>query len=328
MTFLHPEYLKLGWVLLALAVWCGFSLRSLQQARRRLGGALYNLTSRPSSLARRGAHMLLLVTVLGCLVLALARPQRAVYHLVAGYRHIDAVILLDASPSMRARDIEPSRLVRSTEVIGSFLGKKPAGDRIGLISFAENALVLSYLTADTGNILFYLDYLRDRDTLQYGTNIGGALKSAMTLFTRQGEREPESRGNKKVVILLSDGEDHGEELKSEMREMAGRGIPAYCIGIGSQQGVPVPISATEYLTGPGGAPILTTFEETTLQDIAGATGGRYYRARTATELDRAFQDIFVKAREIAGYRHVRETREDYGTLLGAAFVLALIRWAS
>jgi len=327
-TFLHPEYLKLGWALLAFAVWCGFSLRALQKARRRLGGALYSLASRPSSLVRRSVHILLLLGVLGCLILALARPQRAGYRRVAGFRHIDAVILLDSSPSMSARDIEPSRLVRSTEVIGSFLNRKPAGDRIGLISFAENALVLSYLTADADNILFYLAYLRDQDALQYGTNIGGALKSGMTLFTRQGEREPETRGNKKVVILLSDGEDHGEELNAEMREMAGRGIPAYCVGIGSQRGVPVPISATEYLSGPGGAPILTTFDESTLREVASTTGGRYYSARTASELDRAFQDIFVKAREIAGYRQVRETREDYGVLLGAAFVLALIRVAS
>jgi Ca-activated chloride channel family protein len=185
--------------------------------------------------------------------------------------------------------------------------------------------VLSYLTADPDNILFYLDYLRDQDALQYGTNIGGALKSSMTLFTRQAEREPETSGNKKVVILLSDGEDHGEELKAEVREMAARGIPAYCIGIGSQTSVPIPLNATEYLSGPDGTPILTTFDESTLEEIAERTGGRYYRARTAAGLDRAFQDIFVNAREIAGYRQVREIREDYGTLLMAAFVLSLVR---
>jgi len=329
MSFLEPQYLNLGWALLGLTVWCGFALHGLHQARGVLGAALYGLTSRPSSLFRRGVQMLLLLAALGCLILALARPQASYYRRIVQYRPIDAMILLDTSPSMRAQDIRPSRLARSTEVIGQFLRKKLPGDRFGLISFSENSLVLSYLTADPNNILFYMDYLREESALQYGTNIGGALKNAMSMFARQAEKDPATNSDKKVLILVSDGEDHGEELQAELHELTDRAIPAYCVGIGSRGGVPIPVAEengkVQYMTGPNGMPLLTTFDESTLREIADRSGGRYYPARTGLEMNLAFSDIFLKTREIAGYRQVRETREYYPFLLVAAFVLFLVK---
>jgi Ca-activated chloride channel family protein len=278
---------------------------------------------------KRGIQMSIGLLALGSLILALARPISVYHRQIAQLRHMDAVILLDSSPSMRAQDIQPSRLFRATEVIGQFIQKKLPEDRIGLISFADNSLVLSYLTGDPKNLLFYLDYLREQRALQYGTNIGGALKSAMVVFSRQAEIEPGMQKNKKVLILLSDGEDHGEELKAEVREVVSRGIPVYCVGIGSREASLIPIGEengrTTYLTGSNGQPMLTMFDESTLQDTAEKSGGRYYRAQTGMEMSQAFDDIFVKAREIAGYRQVTESRERYKELLVAAFVLFLIR---
>jgi Ca-activated chloride channel family protein len=328
MRFLRPEYLNLGWALLAMAVWCSCSLYALRKARRRLGGVLDSLASRPSSLWRRGLQLGLRLAVLACLILALARPQTMRIRQIPQLQRLDAVILLDTSPSMQARDIEPSRLFRATEVIGTFVQKKLPDDRIGLISFADNSLVLSYLTGDPKNLLFYMDYLRERNVLQYGTNIGGALKSAMVVFGRQAETEADVRKHKNVVIVVSDGEDHGEELKAELRELTERGIPAYCVGIGSHEGSLIPVGEVngreQYLTGDNGQPILTTFDESTLQDIAARSGGRYYPARTGVEMDQAFIDIFVRAREIEGYRQVSESRERYRELLAAALVLFLL----
>src|SRR5579871_2783742 len=110
MSFLRPEYLNLGWALPVMAVWCGSALYFLGNARKQLGGALYSLTSRPSSLLLRGIEMALGLAVLACLILALARPQTVSSLKVPQLRRIDAVILLDTSPSMRAEDIRPSRL--------------------------------------------------------------------------------------------------------------------------------------------------------------------------------------------------------------------------
>ena len=329
MTFLHPEYLKLSWALLAAGVWCGWGLVSLARARKQLGGALFSLVSRPSSLLRRGFRAALGLASMAALILALGRPITTHTLLVPQLRPIDAIILLDTSPSMRAEDIRPSRLFRATEVIATFVQKKMPGDRIGLISFANNSLVLSYPTADPKNLLFYTDYLREQTALQYGTNIGGAMKSAMTMFTRQAEVDPGVIRNKKVLILISDGEDHGEELKAELREAVERRIPMYAVGIGSREGALIPISEEngqkKFLLGTNGRPILTTFDESTLEELAERSGGRYYRAHTGLEMDQAFSDIFVKARDIGGYRRITESRERYLQALGLGLVLFLMR---
>jgi Ca-activated chloride channel family protein len=329
MSFLRPENLNFGWALLAMTIWCGRALIALRKARRQLGGAPYSLASRPSSLLRRGIQMALGLGVLGCLIIALARPQTVQNRQIAQLRRIDAVILLDTSPSMRAEDIRPSRLFRATEVIGAFVQKKLQGDRIGLVSFADNSLVLSYLTGDPKNLLFYADYLREQNALQYGTNIGGALKSAMAVLTQQTEGEPAMRQNKQVLILLSDGEDHGEELKAELRVLVERHLPVYCVGIGSREGALIPVGLRggekRYLTDADGQPMLTTFDESTLQDIAERTGGRYYRAQTGMEMNHAFDDIFVRSREVTGYREESESHERYREWLAAALIVFLVR---
>src|SRR5258706_8479817 len=175
MTFVHPENLNLGWLVLALVIWSVFALRSLRRARGRLGSAHLALTARPSSLLHRGVKHIVSLAVIACLALALARPQTVTEQRISEMRRMDVILLLDVSPSMRARDIAPSRLVRATEVIGEFVQKKLPDDRFGLVSFTGNSLVLSYLTPDTNNLLFYLEYLRGQEIGQYGTNIGRAL---------------------------------------------------------------------------------------------------------------------------------------------------------
>lgn len=329
MTFLRPEFLKLFFVWAAVAA-CGiFSLWSLAAVRRKLKIGYDPATARPSSLARRGAHLVAGLLSLGCLIVALARPQVIRERRIPNRRVLDTVILLDTSPSMRAQDIYPSRLVKATEVIGTFIRKKLPEDRFGLVSFSQNSLVLSYLTADPNNLEFYMDYLRRQGLIQYGTNIGGALKSAMVVLTRQAEIEPKMVDHKRIFILLSDGEDYGDELKAEIREVMRRNIPVYCIGIGSRTGALIPIGQqggrTQYLLGPNDQPLSTTFDETTLRQIAEQSGGRYYRAQNIADLERAFDEIFLSAREIRGYRRVRDTEDHFKEFLIAALGLFLVR---
>ncbi len=327
--FLQPENLYAAWLLLPLAIVLAWALRALYRARRRLGGAGLSHTSRPTSLLRRFLQSAAALAVAACLVLALARPQTVSERRVAEMRRMDIVVLLDMSPSMRARDIAPSRLYEATEVIDEFIQKKLPEDRFGLVSFADNALVLSYLTADPSNMMFYLDYLRKDTGLQYGTNIGGALRSGIQVVSRQQEIEPQAAKNKRVFVLLSDGEDQGEELEDQIAQTVQRNIPVYCVGIGSREGAYIPIGErdgkTEYLTGKEGRRILTTFNEETLRRVAEKTGGRYYRARTGMEMSQAFADIFLKTREVESYHRVREPRERYPVLLAAAFGLFLLR---
>jgi Ca-activated chloride channel family protein len=140
MKFLHPEYLKLFFLLLALLPFWIFSLRSKYRTRRTLGvrDALARI-SRFSPVRRDILRCVLLNAVLAALILALAHPQLASERKVAQPGILDVVFLLDTSPSMRATDIQPSRLARALEVIGAFARTKLEQDRIALVSFAVRA---------------------------------------------------------------------------------------------------------------------------------------------------------------------------------------------
>ncbi len=242
MNFLHPEYLKLFPLLVLLFPAWLYSLRFSLKARRRLGGKKLHLTSRPARLSSRILRLAAIYAVLVCLILALARPQVMAEKWVPEPRTIDVVFLLDTSPSMRARDIPPSRLERAADVLSKFMEKKLPNDRFGLVSFSQNSLILSYLTWDSRNIVFYLDYLREEPSVLLGTNIGGALKSGLAVVTRSMELDPGQDKNKKIFVLISDGEDHGDELEAALREVAQASVKVFCLGIGSRQGAPIPIS--------------------------------------------------------------------------------------
>ncbi len=241
MTFLHPEYLKLFLLLILLFPPWLYSLRFSLAARRRLGGEKLRLTSRPAKLSARILRLAAIYAVLVCLILALARPQVMAGKWVPELRTIDVVFLLDNSPSMRARDIPPSRLDRAADVISKFMEKKLPEDRFGLVSFSQNSLILSYLTWDSRNIVFYLDYLREQPAVLLGTNIGGALKSGLAVVARSRELDPRESKNKTIFVLISDGEDHGDELQAALREVAKASVKVFCLGIGSRQGAPIPI---------------------------------------------------------------------------------------
>ncbi|MBI4488216.1 MAG: VWA domain-containing protein [Deltaproteobacteria bacterium] len=328
MRFLQPQYLKLFFLLIALLPLWLYHLSYKHKMRLGLGDSRpLRGISHLSSLWSVCGRYLLLNLVLASLIFALAHPQRIREMRAPHPKKMDIVFLLDISPSMRAKDILPSRLERALEVIGSFSRKKLPHDRIGLVSFSGGSLILSYLTEDPDNILYYLKYLKDDASLSLGTNIGRALKNGLTIITKESEVSPEAAQHKRVFILVSDGEDHGAELESAVREVARLGIKVHAIGIGSKEGAPIPIAWEDgkisYLEDQKGNKILSRFDENTLRRVAEATGGNAYRSFTGQELESAFAEIVLKERDIEGFKKVIEYEDAYQGFLLAALGIFL-----
>jgi Ca-activated chloride channel family protein len=329
MVFLQPEYFKLFFVLAFLLPLWLFHFFSKRNTRKRLGAdsALQKI-SHLHSLWRDGGRYLLINLALVALVLALAHPQLIREKQVGQPERMDVVILLDNSASMRAEDVPPSRLERALEIVGRFARHKPSQDRIGLVSFASGSLILSYLTEDTSNILYYLNYLKDDPSFNSGTNIGRAIQNGFAVLSRDTELHPEVARKKKVFILISDGEDHGDELESALREATRRGIRIHTIGIGSLEGAPIPIGSEDgivrYVEDTKGNRILTRFDERTLRWIAETTGGSGHRSFTGQELEGFFTAIVKQERKIEGFKKVVEYEDVYRRFLLAAFSLLLV----
>jgi Ca-activated chloride channel family protein len=332
MKFLYPEYLQLFYLLGALVPCWLYFLYTKRRSRHVLGiGRALERVSRYSSLRRDVLRCLLLNLVMAALILAIAHPLRIQEHKVPKAGVLDVIFLLDTSPSMRALDIQPSRLRRALDVIGAFSRAKLEHDRIGLVSFAGASVVVSHLTEDANNIFYYLEYLREDATLSHGTNIGSGLANALGLIQKETEVNPQAARNKKVIILLSDGEDNSAELDHAVTTVKSHGVKVHTVGVGSLEGAPIPIGDEAgrpvFLEDDNGQRIMSRFDERTLQWIAEKTGGKFYRTLSGFELDKAFFDIARGEREVDGFRKTVAYQDFYQMFLFAAagiFFLALL----
>jgi Ca-activated chloride channel family protein len=326
MRFLRLDAVN-WWEVLPVIVACwALHSRYARVLRRRAAlAARFGWQSRRSTWRRDAGVLGASLLAGGALVFVLLRPQVVLAQRVPELERQDLIIMLDRSASMRAHDIQPSRFSRATLEIRNFLRDKPDGiDRVGLVGFADASLILSYLTKDVDTIAFYLDWIdRDPQTL-LGTDIGAALKSAMEVAHK------DDRPSRKVFLLVSDGEDYGQELNNQLNRFRAEGYRVHCIGIGGDQPVTVPVLQADGKEVPlrdeQNAIVKTKFSEATLRQIASATGGQYIRSTTGGELVPAMTAIVKDERRIVGWRTTTEYRDLYPAGLAVAAAAGAALW--
>lgn len=231
----------------------------------------------------------LLLVVIFYFILARARPQIGTKLETVKRKGVDIMIALDVSLSMMAEDIAPNRLEKAKHEIESLINKLE-GDRIGLIAFAGVPFVQCPLTLDYGAAKIFLDIMEPDLIPEPGTAIGNAIQTAIKAF-EQTERKH------KVLILITDGEEHEGDPLKVAEEAEKQGIVIYTVGIGSPEGVPIPITADRgasrsFKKDREGKVVMTKLDEITLEKIALQTDGKYFRASSSeVELDRIYEDI-------------------------------------
>ena len=328
MRALRPEFVRWSLLIPVLVALWTLGVVYARAARRRSPIAdRFRSLSRPSTFAGALAVLICGVGAAAGLVFALVRPQALLAARVPDYDRQDVIFVLDRSASMRAQDVQPSRFRRATAEIRHFLLTKPdTVDRIGLVGFADASVVLSYLTSDLDSLRFYLDWIDEDPTALLGTNIGAALRSAREVAAKDDRQTP------KLFLLISDGEEYGTELDGALATFRGEHRRIHCIGIGSDNEVPVPLRRTngqeEFLRDDAGRIVTTKFGESTLRSIAAATGGRYVRSATGSELAGAIAAIIGRERTIVGWHTSTDYRDLYrwglAVAAGAGAVLSLL----
>ena len=323
LRFLNPD--MAAWLVVVpvtFVCWLASYLYKVLNRRRTAVQPRFVKLSRRSTLRRDVAILVLGCAAMAMLVGALTRPQVLLERRVAEFERQDLILILDRSVSMRARDIRPSRSDRALTEIKNFLRRKPPEiDRVALVGFSATSLVLSYLTSDVDNILFYLDWIADDPAVLYGTDIGKALASAMEVVKR------DDQPTRKLFLVISDGEDQGTTFDESVTAVRTAHIRVHSIGIGSHQEALIPAGVAgdreAFLKGDDGRLLRTRFNESSLRSLAAATGGRYLRSVTGSELHAALDTIANADRVQTGWRTTTEYRDIYGTLLMAALVAAV-----
>ncbi len=206
------------------------------------------------------------------IVVALARPKWGLKQVEAKSLSSDIVVAIDVSKSMLAQDLKPDRLTRAKMTFKD-LSEKLKGQRIGLIAFAGQAYWQCPLTSDIKAFENFLSLL-DTDAVPfYGTNIAAPIKLAC-------ESLKKVPSNAKALVIITDGESFDGDLKESLNLAKESQTKIFCVGIGTEKGEPIPTYENgqfkEYLKDEKGKTVVTKLDSSVLEQIALATGGRYY----------------------------------------------------
>lgn len=284
MRFVEPEYFY--WLLVIPLVIAGGMVALVR--RRRAGDkvAEQRLLARlapEASPEREILRLVLTVLALGGLVVALARPQFGTHSRLVKRRGVDVVVALDVSKSMLARDVRAGNRLKRAKMEVSGLIDRLQGDRIGLVAFSGASFVQCPLTSDYAAAKLFLRAMQAGSIPVGGTDLSEALRAARTMFehARGGSRS-------KVVVIISDGEDHEGGYEEELEKLREAGVTIHAVGIGTQIGELIPDQEGKYLRKEGKA-VVSRLDEGALRALAEATGGIYLHSAAG---DLGFEAVY------------------------------------
>ncbi|MEW6078636.1 MAG: tetratricopeptide repeat protein [Thermodesulfobacteriota bacterium] len=285
MNFAHPYLLLSLWaaVPLLLIVFWGGARRKKILAGFAAANGLVRIAA-DASPARRTAAGLLLILASASALVALSGPRYGFRWEKIEQRGVDIMVALDCSRSMLAEDIKPTRLTRAKYEIIDLL-RMLTGDRVGLVAFAGSAFLQCPLTMDYSAFHLFLDTLSPDMLPVGGTAIGDAVQTAISGFH-------EKDASDKAIIIITDGESTaGADPLEAARQAAEKKIRIFCIGVGGNEGAPVPEAAGGFKKDREGKIVLTRLDEETLKQMAAATGGIYVRSEAGDmDLENIYQD--------------------------------------
>ena len=289
MTFFRIEMLFFIWTVPVMLLVVLYGMRRRRTILQRFAAARsLDVIAPGKTTTRRWTKAALLMAALLFAAVALAGPKYGYRWQEINQRGVDIIIALDCSRSMTAADIPPNRLERAKREVVDLLAMLE-GDRVGLVAFAGTAFLQCPLTLDYDAFNLFLNALAPDYLPVGGTDITGALETAVTGF------EPESATDK-AVILITDGENTGSgDPVAGAKALKEKDIKLFCIGVGSAEGVPIPEAAGGFKKDRSGQIVLSRLDETTLKKMAVITGGTYVRSVAGDmDLDAIYTDEIRK----------------------------------
>jgi len=260
------------------------------------------------------------------IIFSLARPQWSAKITKIEQKGLDLIIAIDTSQSMLAQDIKPSRLEKAKYELNKLVDLSEQ-DRLGIICFAGTAFTLCPLTLDYNAVKLFMDTISADLIPLPGTCLSDAIMTGLENFN------PEEKKHK-VILLLTDGEDHCQELGKDpvksAEEAKKQGAVIYTIGLGSVQGGLIPVKDDagnlEYKRDQSGEFIFSRLDEETLKKIALATGGKYYYSKEGElEVERIYEEIKQMEKKKFGEQVQVIYEERYQFFLGLGMILLLIQ---
>jgi len=242
------------------------------------------------SLFKAVLKLIVLCLALICLIIALVNPKIGTKLETIKREGVDIVFAIDVSKSMLAEDIAPNRLEKSKQLVTQIINNL-ASDRIGIIAYAGKAFPQLPITTDYASAKMFLQSMNTDMLSSQGTAIDEAIQLARTYY------DDEEQTNR-VLIIISDGEDHNDLATNIAEEASEEGIRIFTIGVGDIKGGPIPIKRNgivlNYKKDNKGETVITRLNEETLKNIAAEANGEYINGVRTTEVVEEIREILNK----------------------------------
>ncbi|MGM0582124.1 MAG: vWA domain-containing protein [Bacteroidota bacterium] len=311
MTWIHSLGAEeIIFIIIFLVLYLAYTYRVFTVAKR-VGQAYSNIL--PKFLLRSAIFALLIVSLLGPSFGDDKKEIKAVGK--------DIMIAVDLSASMDANDVAPSRLEKIKYELKNIVDAFNS-DRIGLLIFSSESFVQCPLTYDQNALNLFIETLNTSLVPGSSTDFGGALNMAHEKLT--SEDAPSTQQKSKIIILISDGEDFGDDTGGAVSKINDSGIRLFSLGVGTEQGSKIR-TRRGFRKDKSGNDIITKLDASSLKNLADRTDGKYFEInKNDNEVGRLISTINNIEGELKDAKTVDVSANKYFYFLMAAIILLIL----
>ncbi|MDD5149395.1 MAG: VWA domain-containing protein [Flavobacterium sp.] len=275
------KYLYLLFILPIVAVLFLLNLYWKRKKQREFGDLdLVKKLSPESSFFKPILKLVVMLLALTGIIFGLVNPKIGTKMEKVKREGIDIVFAMDVSKSMLAEDVAPSRLEKSKQIVSQIINQL-GSDRIGIVAYAGSAFPVLPITTDYSVAKMFLQSMNTDIVSSQGTSLDEAIKLSSTYFDDKSKTS-------KLLILISDGEDHSEGAAAAAEEANKQGMKIITIGVGTEKGGTIPLRVNgviqSFKRDNNNEVVITKMNTESLKAIAKATKGGYVSGNNTKEV--------------------------------------------
>ena len=282
---------------------------------------LFNQLAPEKSSFKPALKLGVLLLALACIIIALVNPKMGTKLETVKRQGIDIVFAVDISKSMLAEDVAPNRLEKTKQIVSQIINQL-GNDRVGIVGYAGSAYPVLPMTTDYSIAKMYLQSMNTNMVSSQGTAFNDAIQLAVDFF--------DVKDTSKLIILVSDGEDHGEGVDDAVELAKEKGVRIITIGVGTEKGGPIPLrddkgTIASYKKDQEGQTVITKLYPEVLKKIADNTKSKYMVGTTTKDVVEEIKKSLDKIEKSEfESQQIADFESQYQWFLALGFLLLLI----
>ncbi len=282
---------------------------------------LFNQLAPEKSSFKPALKLGVLLLALTCIIIALVNPKMGTKMETVKRQGIDIVFAVDISKSMLAEDVAPNRLEKTKQIVSQIINQL-GNDRVGIVGYAGSAYPVLPMTTDYSIAKMYLQSMNTNMVSSQGTAFNDAIQLAVDFF--------DVKDTSKLIILVSDGEDHGDGVEDAVELAKEKGVRIITIGVGTEKGGPIPLrddkgTIASYKKDQEGQTVITKLYPEVLKKIADNTKSKYIVGTTTKNVVEEIKKSLDKIEKSEfESQQIADFESQYQWFLALGFLLLLV----